>query len=434
MRGAPVAIPETRIGNALPAKTVFMVDGLALGGKVAFESGNYNEYRCGPSEQFAGFTWCQRRKTESSPRGQYSSSNSILHSADGTAFYVNRYLEPAFFAGSEANDDINRLSLKFGTARIISMPRQPDIPNGVIAVWGNIVLEPLDGSTVSQLAAGQDVRAGLLIDHIGNFRRSAQRGLPIYRIGGDAGYVWAASWNANGVGTLRFLTTDAAALAAASGTIDRQVPSEQAPASAPVVATDPTPKPVPESTPAQAPPEPPKVTETSAIMQRIRETLRRIAEQRDSLPNPQLKTRLDDIASRLATASDKMEIATLRGFLRDCDAALTVFNEATDFREVTAVASRKMESVEAALSKLSFDAPLIQEIKASVEAVKAAQSSGNVVSLRSALTKLNQTYDSEKLSRLAEAKSQGFDSTDSYEEFKANQAKLSKSGIRLNHR
>jgi hypothetical protein len=201
-----------------------------------------------------------------------------------------------------------------------------------------------------------------------------------------------------------------------------------------VVATDPAPKPVPESVPAQATPESPKVTETSAIIQRVRETLKQVAERRDSLPNPELKTRLDDIASRLATANDKMEIAALRGFLRDCDAALAVFNEATDFREVAVVASRKVESVEAALSKLSFDAPLVQEIKASVEAVKTAQSSGNVISLRAALTKLNQTYDSEKLSRLAEAKSQGFDSTDSYEEFKANQAKLSKSGIRLNSR
>jgi hypothetical protein len=434
LRGAPVAIPEARKGNALPAKTIFSVDGLALGGRVAVEGASYNEYRCGPSEQFVGFTWCQRRKAESSPRGQYSSSNSILHSADGTAFYVNRYLEPAFFAGNEANDDINRLSSKFGAPRIISMPRQPDIPNGMIAMWGNVMLEPLDGSTASQLAAGQDVRAGLLIDHIGNFRRSAQRGLPIYRIGGGAGYVWAASWNAHGVGTLRFLTIDAAALAAASGTIDRQAPPEQAPALPPVVATDPAPKPVLESAPVQAAPEPPKVTEASAAMQRIRDTLKRVTEQRDSLPSPELKTRLDDIASRLATANDKMEIAALRGLLRDCDAALAVFNEATDFREVSVVSSRKVESVDAALSKLSFDAPLVQEIKASVEAVKTAQTNGNVVSLRAALAKLNQTYDSEKLSRLADAKSHGFDSTDSYEEFKANQAKLSKSGIRLNPR
>lgn len=434
LRGAPVAIPEARKGSALPAKTVFTVDGLSLGGKVAVESASYNEYRCGPSEQFAGFTWCQRRKTESSPRGQYSSSNSILHSADGTAFYINRYLEPAFFAGNEASDDINRLSVKFGTPHIISMPKQPDIPNGVIATWGNVTLEPLDASTVSQLAADQDVRAGLLIDHIGNFRRSAKRGLPIYRIVGEAGYIWAASWNANGVGTLRFLTTDATALAAASGTIGRQAPPEQTPASPPVVATDTAPKSAPESTPVQATTETSKVTETSAIMQRIRETLKRITEQRDSLPNPELKTRLDDIASRLAIANDKIEIATLRGFLPDCDAALAVFNEATDFREVSVVASRKVESVEAALSKLSFDAPLVQEIKASVEAVKIAQKNGNVVLLRAALTRLNRTYDSEKLSRLAEAKSQGFDSTDSYEEFKANQAKLSKSGIRLNPR
>jgi hypothetical protein len=432
-RGAPVTIPEGRNGNVLPAKSIYSVDGLALGGRVAVESASYNEYRCGPSEQFARFTWCQRRKMESSARGQYSSSNSILHSADGIAYYVNKYLEPAFFAGTEANDDINRLAAKFGTPRIISMPRQSDIPNGMIAVWGNVVLEPLDAGTLSQLAAGQEVRAGLLIDHVGNFRRSAQRGLPIYRIGGSAGYVWAASWNVDGIGTLRFLTVDAAALAAASGTVDRQRPPEQASASPPPVGPA-DPKLNPESAASQAAPEPPRVTETSAAIQRIKETLKRIADQRDSLPSAELKTRLDDIASRLATANDKMEVPALRGLLRDCDAALAVFNEATDFREVSAVSSRKVESVDAALSKLTFDAPLVQEIKASVEAVKTAQANGNVASLRSALAKLNQTYDSEKLSRLADAKSHGFDSIDSYEEFKINQARLSKSGIRLNPR
>jgi hypothetical protein len=51
-----------------------------------------------------------------------------------------------------------------------------------------------------------------MIDHIGNYQRSAQQGLPIYRLTGGAGYVWAASWDQKGVGTLRFLTIDASAI------------------------------------------------------------------------------------------------------------------------------------------------------------------------------------------------------------------------------
>jgi hypothetical protein len=73
----------------------YVVDGLALGGQVGFNSAAYREYRCGPSDQFKGFTWCQKKRVETEARGQFTSSYSILHSADGAAFYVNRSLEPA---------------------------------------------------------------------------------------------------------------------------------------------------------------------------------------------------------------------------------------------------------------------------------------------------------------------------------------------------
>jgi len=53
-----------------------------------------------------------------------------------TARTVNRFLEPAFFAGNEANDDLNRHSIKFGAApRPLPMPDRPDAPNGLIAYW-----------------------------------------------------------------------------------------------------------------------------------------------------------------------------------------------------------------------------------------------------------------------------------------------------------
>lgn len=451
LRGAAITVPEARTAPALPAATPYSVDGLALGGRVAVDSPSYADYRCGPSEQYPGFTWCQRRKTESSSRGAYASSNSILHSRDGVAFYINRYLEPAFFSGNEANDDINRLASKFGPPRVIQMPRQPDIPNGIIASWGNVRLEPLEPVLVSQLATGQEVRAGLLIDHIGNFRKSAQRGLPIYRIGGGAGFVWAASWNAGGVGTLRFLATDASALASATRPPDSSRAPEPAPAQPPTaasamaapvietappeaaIATAPIAKPKPESA-VQATVETREFTETSAALERIRSTIKRIGEQRDGLPSTEQKARLDDIAARLATASETTELAALRGLLRDCDAALAVFGEAADFRQISAIASRKIETVEATLVKLTFEAPIIAENRSAIEALKTAQSNGSVASLKAALAKVIQTYDADKLARLAEARSQGFDSTESYEDHKASQAKLSKSGIRLNAR
>lgn len=170
------------------------MDGLALGGQVKTDSEAYRSYTCSPSDQFPGFTWCQKKVDERVARGQFTSSYSILHSPAGVALYVNRFLEPAWFSANEAEDDINSRSKRYGApSRIIPMPSQSGVPNGLIATWGNVVLEPLDPNSMKQLASGWDVHVGFMIDHIGNFRRSAQQGLPIYRLVGGAGYVWAAS-------------------------------------------------------------------------------------------------------------------------------------------------------------------------------------------------------------------------------------------------
>lgn len=240
-RGAPAYQPEPAVPVAA-MKPIYSVDGLALGARVVTDSASYRDYRCAPSEQFPDFTWCQKRHAENSPRGQYMSSNSILHAADGTARYVNRFLEPAFFAGNEAQDDVNRLSVKFGPPRTIPMPGRPDAPNGLIAYWGDVVLQPLDPQSMGELAAGRDVRAGLILDHIGNFQRSARLGLPVYRLTGGAGYVWAASWDASGRGTLRFLTVDASQISpapvAAAAPPARQMPEASVVTAPPVQPLD----------------------------------------------------------------------------------------------------------------------------------------------------------------------------------------------------
>src|SRR5262249_38481948 len=51
------------------------------------------------------------------------------------------------------------------------------------------------------------------IDFIGDFNRSAKEGLPIYRLSGGPGFVWVASFDQKGRGTLRLTAVDASALA-----------------------------------------------------------------------------------------------------------------------------------------------------------------------------------------------------------------------------
>src|SRR5262249_10964498 len=49
--------------------SMYAVDGLALGSHIPSDSPAYREYRCSPSDQFDGFTWCQRTRQETERGG-----------------------------------------------------------------------------------------------------------------------------------------------------------------------------------------------------------------------------------------------------------------------------------------------------------------------------------------------------------------------------
>jgi clan AA aspartic protease (TIGR02281 family) len=183
----------------------YVVDGLRLGGHVRLDSDAYRQYNCNPSGKFTGFTWCHKDKAERTGDGEVTSSNSILHAPDGTAWYINRYIEPAFFESNEVQNEIERLSAKFGSpTRILRLPLRLGLPDAVIAVWGKIELNELDASEAATVASGGSVR-GLLISYLGDLQRSAKANVPVYRLDGGAG---------SGQGALRFLTIDASQIAA----------------------------------------------------------------------------------------------------------------------------------------------------------------------------------------------------------------------------
>ena len=191
-------------GSAIAAPTEYAVDGLAVGSQLNFGSTSYREYKCSPSDQFDGLTWCQKTRSDKERRRSYTAAYSLLHSRDGNILYINRSQEPAFFNAKEAEVNIQRYSRKIGESpRIMKMPHRGSLPDGLIAVWGKIMLEPLDQESIKILADGKGPRKGLLIDFLGNFARSAKEGLPIYRIDGGPGFIWAASFDQKERGTLR---------------------------------------------------------------------------------------------------------------------------------------------------------------------------------------------------------------------------------------
>jgi hypothetical protein len=114
-------------------------------------------------------------------------------------------------------DEIKQLSSKFGErARGMRLPPREGVQTAIIAVWGKIQLTELDADAISILASGESPRKGLLIDYLGNLRRSAQQGLPIYSLAGGAGYIWSASVDRNNRGHIRVLTVDPSALSPAA--------------------------------------------------------------------------------------------------------------------------------------------------------------------------------------------------------------------------
>jgi hypothetical protein len=204
MRPAIVLLAQLVLCGSALAAAEYAVDELAVGTQLDFGSASYREYKCNPSDQFEGLIWCQKSRTDKERRGSYIVAYSLLHSQDGRISYINRSQEPAVFNAKEAELSIERYSRKFGDApRITKMPHRNGLPDGVIAAWGKVSLEPLDQESIKTLADGKSPKKGFLVDYLRNFTRSAKEGLPIYRIDGGPGFIWAASFDQKGRGTLR---------------------------------------------------------------------------------------------------------------------------------------------------------------------------------------------------------------------------------------
>jgi len=202
LRNKLVEIPKASPAAALR----YAVDGLALGAQVKSGSERYQRYQCSPSDQFSGFISCNEEHT--TPGKDVTRSHSILQSQDGAAYYINSYFEPAFFDPNDIQNEINRMSFEFGQqARVIQMPQREGLPNAVMAIWGAIQLEPLNPDEVSKVASGGS-HPGILVSFLGDVERSAKAGVPVYRLAGSAGFLWAATFDQNGRGVLRYLAID----------------------------------------------------------------------------------------------------------------------------------------------------------------------------------------------------------------------------------
>ena len=211
--------------EAAPPRPAFAysVTGATLGSRFNPDDKAYKGYKCSDTQgfygkEFDGFTWCRKVENDSEKRGSFKAWYSILHSRDGTIVYVNRSQEPAYWDDDEIDGDIKYYSKRIGASptRTIPMPNRKGFSEGKIAIWGDVVLDPIvDPQQLKLLAAEKNPNIGILIDFIGDYAKSAKNDLPVYRISGGAGFVWSGT-NLHGRGSLRFLAINPSAFYAPS--------------------------------------------------------------------------------------------------------------------------------------------------------------------------------------------------------------------------
>jgi S1-C subfamily serine protease len=200
---AAVAVPVPYSAN-FSLSPNFVVDGLALGGEVYPDSAIYKSYACRQSDDFAGFTWCRVHHTKMSKFGRYTSWVTILHSGANKVAFITQAIIPAFFQRDDVDRELQRLSRGFGRpVQILRVDSRPDVPNAVLAAWGAVTLTPLDDAAMGALRRGEQIHRGLIAEFIGDPHKSARIGLPVYSIGGGPGYLWGASFDDAGRGSLR---------------------------------------------------------------------------------------------------------------------------------------------------------------------------------------------------------------------------------------
>jgi Caspase domain len=228
---------------AAPPNPNYVVNGLALGAPIGPLADAAAGYACHASDDYPGFAWCQSHHAESRKFGSETTWMSVFRSQANAAVEITQAVDPAFFRQGDVDREIQRLSRDFGQqARVIAA----DLPSGgraVIAAWGAVTLTPLDSATMDALRSGAPVHSGLLVGALGDLRASARVGLPVYGLGGGAGFIWSANYNSSGKGVLRITAVDPSALSSHSP------PQPAAPAPSLVTAALTAPKPPSTPTP-----------------------------------------------------------------------------------------------------------------------------------------------------------------------------------------
>ncbi len=186
----------------------YILNGVALGDRISASSSNYRAFKCRPSTDFLDYTWCKQSQRKRARDGsRYNIYSTIVHTQQGTAHYLMTQLNQIRQNQNGVKGVIERVSRSFNQQPL--MLKWSANKNSVIAVWGKARIEEISGDARELISEGKSPRQGIMIDTLGNLGESVNTFLPIYRITGGEGYIFAASFNRGPNGHQRHVAIDA---------------------------------------------------------------------------------------------------------------------------------------------------------------------------------------------------------------------------------
>ena len=211
----PIALLVVLLAPAPATAAQYAVDGFSLGARVAPDDPNYMTFSCKPADDVYNATRCDRRQQRNIKGTTVPVTNAFIYDQDGTVIYTMMGTPAATLNNSIVHAEVESLSRQINEQPAnVNWPNVQDgAPNAVFATWGSVKLEEVGGTDLADIADGKDPHLGVLVDALGDLPTSAKKGYSIYRITGGRGYLYTASFDANGRGRKRYIAVDPADLA-----------------------------------------------------------------------------------------------------------------------------------------------------------------------------------------------------------------------------
>lgn len=192
----------------------FKVESLVLGQSINRSSNFYRSLKCTPSSLFINSFWCSKSIPIRNRRlGRYSKNYSLVHNEYGEITYINLEYRPAYFNSQDIDTALFNRERALGTPakKLRFNNNLPGSSNeiSIVHIWGDLRLAPLTSNEKFLLANKQSPKAGILFHTSSkSLRFAASNNLPVFKVQGTRGYVWQATYNSEGKGTLRFFAVN----------------------------------------------------------------------------------------------------------------------------------------------------------------------------------------------------------------------------------